>query len=156
MPGGGNRHYHFRPGSAEREDQSPCTSGCRGAGEADARHSRADEERRLEEKRTRSRRPGEYEDDDQGEGGYAAADCQTKVPARDSETGTSGAGGAQRKLRPRLGESVATSVPTCACWEPCNEKTKGKIKEIFIVYTEKQNCVEQILKCNKIQHTICH
>ncbi|KAJ1195250.1 hypothetical protein NDU88_004531 [Pleurodeles waltl] len=113
----------------------------------------SDEEGNSEERQTRRRRPEEQEEDDQRERGYAAADRQPKVPGRDSKYGTSGAGGTQRKLWPRLRKSVATPV---AYWEPCNEKTKGRIKETFIKYTGKQNCMEQTSKYNTIHHTICH
>ncbi|KAJ1130882.1 hypothetical protein NDU88_009226 [Pleurodeles waltl] len=93
----------------------------------------ADEERRSEEKRTRSRRPGEHEDGDQGEGGYAVADCQTEVPARDLESGTSGAGGSQRKLRSRLGKSMATSGYTIQPRGQGKEARQGGIlpKEVY-------------------------
>ncbi|KAJ1195249.1 hypothetical protein NDU88_004530 [Pleurodeles waltl] len=113
----------------------------------------SDEEGNLEERHTRRSRLEEQEEDDQRERGYATADRQPEVPARDSKYGTSGAGGTQRKLWARLGESVATPG---ASWEPCNEKTKGRIKETFIIYTGKQNCMEQTSKYNKIHHTICH
>ncbi|KAJ1162226.1 hypothetical protein NDU88_002695 [Pleurodeles waltl] len=69
----------------------------------------SDEEGEMEERWTRSRRPGGDEEDDQGSRGNTAADCPAEVSAGDWKSRTSGAGGTQGKLRPRLGKSVAAS-----------------------------------------------
>ncbi|KAJ1203801.1 hypothetical protein NDU88_007582 [Pleurodeles waltl] len=69
----------------------------------------ASEGESSEEKQARSRRPGEPNEDDQGERGYTGADGKTEGLSKEKESGTSGARGTQRKLRPRLRESAATS-----------------------------------------------
>ncbi|KAJ1162217.1 hypothetical protein NDU88_002689 [Pleurodeles waltl] len=64
---------------------------------------------RAEESWTQSRRPGEDEEDNQGSRGNTNADFPAEVPTEEWTSRTSGVGGAQRKLRPRLGKSVAPS-----------------------------------------------